>query len=108
MLPPIGPIGIVAIVVVADMNYSRREPVRGTEKKGTQARPRGDTNATAGSTPGITAKPVKELTAEEKKIVGSYENKSQIDEKYTIKIVLLENGKAQRPPPNLFYLFWNL
>ena len=44
--------------------------------------------------PTTTEKPVKELTAEEK-VVGSYENKSQIDEKYTIKLVLLENGNGE-------------
>ena len=40
------------------------------------------------------ANPVKELPLREK-IVGSYENKSQIDEKYTIKLVLLENGNGE-------------
>ena len=87
MLPPIGPIGIVAIVVVADMNYSRRDPVRGTEEKA-DARPRGDTNATAGSTPSITAKLVKELTLRER-VVGEYESKMDGD---TGRLVLRENG----------------
>ena len=53
----------------------------------------GKGNQTADESP--KANPVKELTAEQKKIVGSYENKSQIDEKYTIKLVLLENGNGE-------------
>ena len=39
--------------------------------------------------------PVRKLTAAEEKIVGSYENKFQIDEKYTIQHVLLENGNRE-------------
>ena len=38
MLPPIGPLGIVAIVVVADLNYSRPDDAIATS---------GDTNATS-------------------------------------------------------------
>ena len=47
-----------------------------------------DTNE---STPTTTAKPVKELTLEEK-VVGAYEIKGG---EYTIKIILLENGGGE-------------